>query len=167
MAIRVACPACGQRLRAPEALAGSAVACPGCGAEVGVPLSERRPKGEPAAAVRASTRPQDSGATVDLEHAVPATRLGVVALGLGLLSVAVLILPFIGYSSFVLSGLGLLFGLWGLFHALRRKVGGKLPAGGSSAAGIGGRGLSIALVGTLACLAALLLALLPFLLGAH
>ena len=110
---------------------------------------------------------QPDDAPRELEHASPGTRLGVVALGLGLLSIAVLSLPFIGYSSFVLSGLGLLFGLWGLFHALRRNVGGKSPTGGSAAAGIGGRGLGYALAGTAVCLAALLLALLPFLFGAR
>jgi hypothetical protein len=100
-----------------------------------------------------------------LEHASPGTRLGVVALGLGLLSIAALSLPFIGYMSFVLSGLGLLFGLWGLYHALRPIVSGKSPTGGSAAAGIGGRGLGYAMAGTAVCLAALLLAMLPFLLG--
>jgi len=68
-------------------------------------------------------------------------------------------------SGQTLSGLGLLFGLWGLFHALRRNAGGKSPTGGSAAAGIGGRGLGYALAGTAVCLAALLLALLPFLFG--
>jgi hypothetical protein len=90
-------------------------------------------------------------------------RFGVVALGLGLLSIAVLILPVVGYISFALSGLGLLIGLCGLFYALRQKVGGKSPTGASAAAAIGGRGLAFALTGTLLCLAALLLALLPFL----
>ena len=109
MAIRVACPACRQRLRAPEVLAGSAVNCPQCGAEVSVPLSEGSRKRGPASAVQATARPRDSGAIGqpddaprELEHASPGTRLGVVALGLGLLSIAVLSLPFIGYSSFVL-----------------------------------------------------------------
>jgi hypothetical protein len=91
----------------------------------------------------------------------------VVALGLGLVSIAVLSLPFIGYISFGLSALGLLFGLWGLFHALRRNVSGKSSTGASTAAGIGGRGLGFALAGTMLCLAALLLALLPFLIGAR
>jgi hypothetical protein len=82
-----------------------------------------------------------------------------VALGLGVLAIAVLCLPFIGYGTFVLSGLGLLFGLWGLCLALRRS-------GGSPAAGSRGRGLGYALAGTVVCLGAQLLALLPFLLGA-
>jgi len=59
----------------------------------------------------------------------------------------------------------LLFGLWGLFHALRRTFRGKAPTGGSAGAGISGSGRGYALAGTAMCLAALLLALLPFLLG--
>jgi hypothetical protein len=102
MAIRVACPTCGQGLRAPDVLAGSRVPCPGCRADVAVPLPGDPPKGEPAAAARGTARPRDRGAAVDLEHAPPATRLGVVALGLGLLSIAALCLPFIGYGSLVL-----------------------------------------------------------------
>jgi hypothetical protein len=89
----------------PEVLAGSTVTCPGCGADVGVPLPKGSPKRGPASAVRATARPRDSGAIGELEHAPrelehasPGTRLGVVALGLGLLSIAVLSLPFIGYS---------------------------------------------------------------------
>jgi hypothetical protein len=93
----------------------------------------------------------------DLEHAPPGTRLGVVALMLGLASVAVLCVPLLGYASFVLSGLGLLLGLWGLVRSLGRDAGvAKGPTGG--------RALTYPLAGALVCLVALLLALLPFLL---
>jgi hypothetical protein len=87
-----------------------------------------------------------------------------VALGLGLLSVAVLCLPFIGYGSLLLSGVELLLGLWALFYALRRGAGEERLARGACTAAVGGRGLTYPLAGTLACLAALFLALLPFLL---
>lgn len=164
--VRVACPACHQRLRVPENLAGNRVTCPRCGAAVSVPLPEESPEEAAAAAAHAAgaaARGAEGGAVGDLEHAPPATRMGVVALGLGLLAVLVLCVPLLGYASFALSGLGLLVGLWGLARSLRRGAG-EDPAGGPRAGRLGGRVLSYPLAGTLACLVALLLALLPFLL---
>jgi RsiW-degrading membrane proteinase PrsW (M82 family) len=40
MPISVACPACGKKLKAPDALAGKTAPCPGCRAKVQVPASE-------------------------------------------------------------------------------------------------------------------------------
>jgi hypothetical protein len=85
-----------------------------------------------------------------------------VALVLGLAAVVVACVPFLGYASFALSGLGLLLGLWGLLRSRDSGVP-KAPAGCPSPARAGGRPLTYTLAGSLVCLAALLLALLPFL----
>ena len=165
MAIRVACPACRQKLRVPEGLAGGQVTCPCCGEAVAVPLPDGPPQQAPAQAAAAAVRGGGGGVAGDLEHAPPGTRLGVVALMLGLASVAVLCVPLLGYASFVLSGLGLLLGLWGLVRSPGRDAGvAKGPTGGPSAVPVGCRALTYPLAGALVCLAALLLALLPFLL---
>jgi hypothetical protein len=145
----------------PEHLAGNRVTCPRCGEAVSVPLPEAPPEEALAAAVKAAAPRPDAGAACDLEHAPPTMRLGVMALGLGLLAVLVLCVPFVGYASFVLSGLGMLCGLWGLVRSLQREAGGSRPAG------VGRRGLTYPLAGTLASLGALFLALLPYLLGGH
>jgi hypothetical protein len=121
-----------------------------------VPLPERSSKEAVARAAAAAAAPSPAAdVTGDLEHAPLGARLGVVALVLGLTAIAILCVPIVGYASSVLSGLGLLLGLWGLFR----------PSAGFSAARFSGRALSYPLVGTLVCLAALLLALLPFLFG--
>jgi hypothetical protein len=153
MAIRVACPACRQKLRLPDGLAGSQMACPRCGAAILVPLSDRAPKESLARAAAACAHSPGDGVATGLEHAPLGARLGVVALVLGLVAGAVLCVPVLGYASLVPSGLGLLLGLWGLFR----------PTGGSSAGKSDGRARSYPLAGTLVCLLALLLALLPFL----
>jgi hypothetical protein len=129
------------------------MACPRCGAAILVPLSDRAPKQALARAAAACAHSRGAGVTTDLEHAPLGARLGVVALVLGLVAGAVLCVPVLGYASLGLSGLGLLLGLWGLFR----------PSGGPSAARIDGRPLSYPLAGTLVCLLALLLALLPLL----
>jgi hypothetical protein len=153
MSIRVSCPNCGQHLRAPDNLAGGQVDCPRCGAAVLVPLPDLSPKETLARAAAQAAPPPAGGVTADLAHAPLGTRLGVVALVFGLAAVAVLCVPVVGYASAVLSGVGLLFGLGGLVFR----------TGGSSAASIPGRALPSPLAGTLVCLAALLLALLPYL----
>jgi hypothetical protein len=132
------------------------MACPRCGADLLVPLSDRAPK-EALARAAAACAPSPSGEAASLEHAPPGARLGVVALVLGLAAVVVLCVPVLGYASFVPSGLGLLLGLWGLSR----------PTGGSSAGRIDGRALTYPLAGTLVCLLALLLALLPLLFRAR
>jgi hypothetical protein len=151
MAIRVVCPACRQRLRVPEGLAGSELACPRCGAVTRVPLTDRSSKealSQATAAARASAA-SAAGPAGGLEQAPRGALIGVVALVLGL--AAVLCVPVLGHASSVLSGVGLLLGLWGLLR----------PAGGP-AARRDGRAVLFPLAGTLVCVGALLLALLPF-----
>jgi hypothetical protein len=95
-----------------------------------------------------------------------AARLGVAALALGLGSVLLLCLPFIGYASIALSGAGLLLGAAGLLRALTGDGGpsGYALAGGAGASrGFGARASDYALAGVAVCLLALALALWPLL----
>jgi hypothetical protein len=94
----------------------------------------------------------------------PSARLGAVSLGLGLLAVLVLCVPFVGYASPALSGLGVLLGLGGLFNARRERApSGGAPAPGGARAALGVHPANYPLAGVAACLAALGLYLLPFL----
>jgi hypothetical protein len=93
-------------------------------------------------------------------------RFGVVALMLGLASVAVLCVPYLGYyASFALSGVGLLVGLWGLVRGRRpdaAAAGGTMDSSG--VAGSDRNSLLFPLVGMMVSLGAVLLALLgPYL----
>src|SRR5689334_16819561 len=111
MPVRVACPSCRRRLRVPEDLAGRRVTCPRCNHALDVPPPEEAPAEEPVSAPSPEAEPEA------LPLPLP-TRLGVVALGLGLASVLVLCLPVVGYVSPVLSGAGLMLGTCGLMCAL-------------------------------------------------
>jgi hypothetical protein len=143
MAVHVPCPGCGEKLRVPTKFAGRRMMCPRCDEAFRVPYEERPPAaGEPA------------------HDAVPMTvsdRLGVAALALGVFSVLILCVPFVGYASIGLSGLGFFLSVGGLLCSPR-------AAGGAGATfGLGGRPISYPLAGLAACLAALALALVPFL----
>jgi hypothetical protein len=94
------------------------------------------------------------------------TRLGMISLVLGTLSVPVLCIPFVGYAAIGLSAIGLLVGVAGLFGAL--TDGGAAPAQllrGTRR--FGTRAPDYPLAGIVACLVVLALALLPFLLHRH
>jgi hypothetical protein len=98
-----------------------------------------------------------------------AARLGAAALALGLLAVLVLCLPLVGYASLILSGGGLVLGLWGVARSVHEDAGavGNLLGGPEEAPASPSRPtLTYPLAGVLACLLALSLALLPFLWGA-
>ena len=109
MAVRVSCPSCSAKIRVPEELAGRRVTCPRCEDAVRVPHAD------PAPADNFSPLPDEPPLT-------PSARLGAVSLGLGLLAVLVLCVPFVGYASPALSGLGVLLGLGGLFNARRERA---------------------------------------------
>ena len=81
-------------------------------------------------------------------------RLGALSMLLGVLSVLVLCLPYVGYAALGLSGVGLLLGLWGLASAC---------LSGARSGGIRQPEKSYPLGGVAACLLALVLALIPFL----
>jgi hypothetical protein len=72
-----------------------------------------------------------------------------VALVLGLAAVLVLCVPLLGYASFVLGGLGLLLGLWGLFRSPGRDSGVPKGRAGGPAAVSAGRALAYPLAGAL------------------
>jgi hypothetical protein len=85
---------------------------------------------------------------------------------LGLVSILITCLPFVGSVSPLLSGLGLMLGFGGLFCSLRHGGERAVPlfAGGSQASsGFGARARDYPLAGTVACLLALVLVLLPWL----
>jgi hypothetical protein len=148
MPVPVACPVCKRRLRVPEKYAGRRVTCLHCRQAVAVPLWEEPPAATPATTVAESEPLQ-----------APSTRLGIVALALGLLSVLVLCVPVVGYTSLGLSSIGLLLGLWGLLASGREN--GKGSAHGLWL--VRGQRVNYPLAGTVTCLIALALTLLPFL----
>jgi hypothetical protein len=159
MPVHVKCLSCRKRLHVPDHLAGRRVTCPRCGEAVPVPAPEA-PETAPA--------PASAEHEEDALTALPRFgRLGVVSLGLGLLSVVVLCVPVVGYASLALSGLGVLVGLCGLFDFLRERRGRsavRVTPGGQTMSGGGARALNYPLAGTAVSLVALALALLPLLL---
>jgi hypothetical protein len=149
--LRVSCPVCGRKLRVPDDLASRRVRCPECEESVRIPLG----RGEPEAA--------PSPTSFTGEFPLPA-RLGIASVALGLLSVMVLCLPFVGFAAVGLSGLGMLLGLGGLFTAFGHGTAALgLPAGGARGARRFGEGpLDYPLAGIGACVLALALAILPW-----
>ena len=149
----VTCPSCQRQLRVPDQLADRLLICPGCNEAVPVPNR----KAEYLRLVDNASPPQGAGPSTAGEELLPfPARLGVVAMLLGVLSVLVLCLPYVGYAALGLSGVGLLLGLWGLASAY---------LSGSHSAGIRQPEKSYPLGGVAACLLALALALIPFLLS--
>lgn len=154
----VVCPSCRKKLHPPQRLAGRRVNCPRCEEPF------RLPDEIPQSAEEIPTPPPEP--TIEEEEPLPASaRLGMIALLLGALSILVLCLPFVGgYSSLVLSGIGLLLSLGGL---LRSWMDGDEAMNQSFAGGIGvwgkfgarARDYPLAALG--ACVFALALALLP------
>ncbi len=150
--LRVCCPVCGRKVRVPDDLTGRRVRCPECEEPIRTPLGQDRAEAAPSPTPSADTFP------------LPA-RLGVASLALGLLSVMVLCLPFVGFVAVGLSGLGVLLGLGGLVVSFRQGGAGfGLPAGGAGGVRRFGAGtLDYPLAGVVACLLALALVLLPWL----
>ncbi len=152
--LRVCCPVCGRKLRVPDDLAGRRVGCPECEEPVRVPPGQGEP--EPA--------PPPVPATFADEFPLPA-RLGMASVALGLLSVMVLCLPFVGVAAVGLSGFGVLLGVGAVFASFRQG-GAALghPAGGARGLRHFGEGaLDYPLAGIGTCLLALALAVLPWL----
>jgi hypothetical protein len=109
--------------------------------------------------------PEPAPAEEEVEPLPTSARLGMVALFLGVASILVLCLPFIGgYFSIGLSGVGLFLALGGL---LRVRIDGDEAmsrnfAGGAGIFGdFGARARDYPLAGVGACMLALVLALLP------
>ncbi|HEY8502963.1 MAG TPA: hypothetical protein VIL46_00175 [Gemmataceae bacterium] len=160
MAVLIHCPSCGLAQRVREKYAGRKVRCPNCGVGVRVPEPEEVPEAavaSPPAAGLVAFRTADPLS--------PPARLGVFALGLGLVAVLLLCVPVVGYVSPGVSGVGLLLGLAGLVRSwLDRRRGGRLPSEGVQMPDFfGERTLSFPAAGTAACALALTLALLPLL----
>jgi hypothetical protein len=144
----VTCPSCQRKLRVPDQLAERLLICPGC--HEAVPVPNR--KEEYLRLVDNASPPQGPARSAAGAELLPfPARLGAVAMLLGVLSVLVLCLPYVGYAALGLSGVGLLLGLWGLASASAHSGGIRQPE------------KSYPLGGIAACLLALVLALIPFL----
>ena len=149
----VTCHSCRRKLRVPDRLADRLLICPGCNEAVPVPNR----KAEYLQLVDNASAPQGPApSTAGAELLSFPARLGALAMLLGVLSVLVLCLPYVGYAALGLSGVGLLLGLWGLASAC---------LGGAHSGGTRQPERSYPLGGVAACLLALALALLPFLLS--
>ena len=147
----VTCPSCQRQLRVPDRLAERLLICPGCNEAVPVPNR----KAEYLRLVDNASSPPGPAPSAAGEELLPfPARLGALSMLLGVLSVLVLCLPYVGYAALGLSGVGLLVGLWGLASAC---------LGGARSGGIRQPEKSYPLGGVAACLLALALALIPFL----
>ena len=146
----VTCPSCQRQLRVPDRLAERLLICPGCNEAVPVPNR----KAEYLRLVDNASTPQGPARSTAGEEllSLPA-RLGAVSMLLGVLSVLVPCLPYVGYAALGLSGVGLLIGLWGLASAC---------LSGAHCGGVRQPAKSYPLGGVAACLLALALALIPF-----
>jgi len=157
---KVLCPSCHRKLRVPDRLAGREITCPRCNEAVPVPGGER------SLLVAEGDEPLPESSLSDApESLAPPARLGMVAMVLGVLSITVLCLPFVGYVAIALSSVGLFLGIWGL---LKARAGGT-EAAASPPAGeaevprrFGERDRDYPLAGIAACLLSLVLTLLPF-----
>ena len=155
----VVCPHCHKKLRPPDRLAGRRVTCPRCEAVLTVPL--------PSDSSAEISTPPPAPENLSEEPPLPTSaRIGIVALGLGCVSVLILCLPIVGYASIVLSGVGVPVALWGLFRAQMEGDGmvcRSLGGGAGVAGNFGKRARDYPLAGMVVCLLALILALLPIL----
>ena len=156
---KIACLTCHKTIRIPEHLASHRFMCPHCHTAIVVPTQLVKAKNE-AVAVTSTSSTQDRPFPL-------AARLGILSLVLGMISFFLLCAPVGSYLSISLSSIGLLLGLGGLFHA--RTESESLPPSVASGVGLwGGFGTRVRdypLAGIVACFVALLLSLLPTLLG--
>ena len=155
----VACPACQRKLRIPDDLPGRKVTCPRCHQTVPVRHSSQPLAEEDAP----STEPPLSEAPEPLR---PSARLGMIAMVLGVFSIPVLCIPFVGYAAILLSGVGLFLAVRGLLIAQpsgTREVSSSPAEGAAKSPRFGERDRDYPLAGIAACVLALILALLPFL----
>ena len=155
------CSHCRKKLRPPDHLAGKKVTCPRCEAVLMVPVSSD------------SSGEIEIPTDLPLPESVPSdpqfpssARMGIVSLALGCVSVLIMCLPLIGYASIVLSGIGLPMGLWGLLRAHmdgNEMLSHSLPGGAGIVGSFGMHARDYPLAGSVACMLALALALLPIL----
>ncbi|MHB1426404.1 MAG: hypothetical protein ACYC3I_24845 [Gemmataceae bacterium] len=154
----IVCPSCRKRIHPPDHLAGRRVTCPRCNAVVVVPAELIKVVEEVSTA--------ETSSSIEEPSFPKSVRLGILALGLGLVSILFLCLPFIGYLSIGLSCAGLVAGFLGCYHA-RKDENASLPSVVATGAGVwdgfGARARDYPLAGVAACLLALILALLPML----
>jgi hypothetical protein len=164
MTVAVACPNCKREIPVAEGQSGRWFVCPRCNETVFIPGPE-----DPPERARALNEPVDPEAEEAPVVFSPADRLGITALVLGTVSVLILCIPFVGLAAFALSSAGLTIGLRGLYVARRDQP----PAGTRAARKRRRKGrarefpVNYPLAGIVACLIALLLAFIPFLISSN
>ena len=161
MTIAARCSSCNHKLRVPDRLAGRLVACTKCGSAV--PVGSPPPT-EPERPPAATEEPPLPVASPLPRPVTTADRFGVTALTLGLVSILILCLPYIGYGAILLSGVGIFLGAWGMLDAGIRQVRGLAPSSSEANASFFSRqGAAYAIAGAATCMVTLALALLPHL----
>src|SRR5215469_13285731 len=110
----VVCPSCQRKLRVPENLAGRQLICPGCNDAVEPPEPKAEPELDYLRPVENLPRPAPALSPNEGAQLSPPARLGALSMFLGVLSVLVLCLPYVGYAALGLSGVGLVIGFAGL-----------------------------------------------------
>jgi hypothetical protein len=156
MSVRLECPSCGKGLRVPETAAGRRVMCPRCDEAVRVPQIENSLDEDLVPAEAEQPREPSLGEALRTPEG-----LGAASLFLGLASVPVMIVPFVGYAALASSAFGFLLGLAGLLRSWvgSEHLGDGTPALAGGIAGVQPRRFPLA--GAAVCLVTFALALLP------
>ncbi len=143
MPVLAQCQACGRRLRVPSKYVERLVTCTKCGAGVRVPRAS-----PPAPAATPVKKPAPVPVNTPLpEPQTFSDRLGIAGMTLGVLSILIVWLPFLGYGSLVLSSTGVILAVAGLLDALVRSTRQRLSAlsgGGTSALSLSAVGYACA-----------------------
>jgi hypothetical protein len=137
MSIAIACTSCKRRIRVPDELAGRRVTCPKCLGVVEVPIQlpeEIKPAAPEPPPTPTSTSPLP-------EPTSTSDQLGFLSLALSLLSVLVFCIPY--DVNTILSGIGLLLGIWGLCLYLAKRWLGTASAAGTVRYPLAGIGASL------------------------
>jgi hypothetical protein len=153
---KVICPSCRKKLRPPDRLAGRRITCPRCDEVLVVPV-ELPEEVQDVEDVETPSAPEDPPLP-------PSARLGLLGLILGVASILLLCVPFIGYLSIGLSIAGLLSALAGLWRVRpedKVAISSEAVRGAGLPGNFGTRARDYPLAGMVACFLALILALLP------
>ena len=153
---KVTCPSCRKKLRPPERLAGRRITCPRCNEVLVVPV-ELPEEVQDVEGAETPSAPEDPPLP-------PSARLGLLGLILGVASILLLCLPFIGYLSIGLSIGGLLSALAGLWRVRPEDtvaISSEAVRGARLPGNFGTRARDYPLAGVVVCFLALVLELLP------
>jgi hypothetical protein len=165
MKTAIACPSCKRQIRVREGEEGRWLLCPRCQEGVYIPGPE-----EPPDRPRTRHEPDDPDAEEEQIVFSPSDRLGIAALLLGTVSVMLLCIPFVGLAAFGLSSVGIVLGFTGLYgrgQESRKRFRRPAARRASSKHPFRDYNINYPLAGIVACLLALLLAFLPFLISSN